>query len=362
MASPTAGLDTDAAVDTRPLVRALDRHIATHPHLAPLPAKLSFGLDGGERASIAHLPNDVLFRAYRDASGEARFRVVVRIGKGDGASVDLGSALAVDQVVEVAAEIAEVYLGLLPPDGSKPRLRHLLAGLGLQAIQQLLWDRVPALMAGGPGVRLPTLTEVRAPVGVHAQRTNSGKGMTYIGLVPFVAGRLTTAQLRRLAALAERYGSGTLRLSPWRSVVLPDVPPESVEVVQAELDQVGMPSRAPSLASGIVTCAGSAGCGSGSVDTVRDALALSTRLTDIASASDPLNIHLSGCEKCCAQRRPADITLLGRPGDDERYALYVRGEGDTRLGRLMFDALAPDDALAMVARLVAEAQALPTPR
>jgi sulfite reductase beta subunit-like hemoprotein len=84
---------------------------------------------------------------------------------------------------------------------------------------------------------------------------------------------------------------------------------------------------------------------------VRDALALSARLAIHGPASRPVSIHLSGCEKCCAQRRPAEITLLARPGDAERYDLFVRGDGDARLGRLLRAGLAPDEALATVERL-----------
>ena len=118
MASPTAGLDPSAVLDTRPFVDAFDRYIATHPNLAALPAKFSVGFDGGERASIAGLPNDTLFRAYREATGEARLRVLVRVGADDGVWDDVGLVVAPDRVVQVAAAIAETYRSLLPAGGS----------------------------------------------------------------------------------------------------------------------------------------------------------------------------------------------------------------------------------------------------
>ena len=169
MASPTAGLDPGAVLNTRPLVRALDEYIARHPHLAPLPAKLSFGLDGGERASIANLPNDILFRAYRDRSGAVRLRVVVRIGTGDGASADLGLALTPEQVVPVAAVLADAYLSMLPADGSKPRLRHLLAEHGREVLQRALLEQLPGLTLSGEA--LPPVPAPSAPIGVHAQES-----------------------------------------------------------------------------------------------------------------------------------------------------------------------------------------------
>jgi sulfite reductase beta subunit-like hemoprotein len=276
--------------------------------------------------------------------------VVVRIGAGDGGWVDLGFALAEDQVVQATAALAETYLELLPPDGSKPRLRYLLAVLDQHALQERLLQQAPALTVGGDTLPPIASAPTSAPVGVHAQTGDDD--LTYVGLVPFVAGRLSSAHLRLLAALAERSASGSLRLSPWRNVLVPGVPRASVEAVQADLEAAGLSCRAPSLASGIVACAGSAGCASGFVDTVRDALALSARLNGVAPAAEPLNIHLSGCAKYCAQRRQADVTLLGRAGDGGRYDLFVRSEGDARPGRLVAEALAPADALAAVERLV----------
>jgi ferredoxin-nitrite reductase len=320
MASPTAGLDPDAVVDTRPLVTALDRHMATHPELAPLPAKFSLGLDGGERASIAPLPNDVLFRAYRDDLRVVRFRIEVRVGAGEGERTDLGLALGMDEVVAVAAAVAEAYLELLPADGSKPRLRQLLAECSPEALRMMVLGRLPGLLIAGQPLPATGPSRVGAPIGVHAQ---AGERRTYVGLAPLVAG-LSSAQLRTLGEASERYGSGTLRLSPWRNVLMPDVAAEHVEPLQAALESAGLPCRAPSLASGIVTCAGSAGCGSGLADTVRDALALGARLGSLTSALDPVSIHLSGCEKRCARRRPADVTLLARPGEGERYDLFDR--------------------------------------
>jgi ferredoxin-nitrite reductase len=48
MASPTAGIDPQMLVDTRPLVKSIDSYISSSPHLTGLSAKFSVGIDGGE--------------------------------------------------------------------------------------------------------------------------------------------------------------------------------------------------------------------------------------------------------------------------------------------------------------------------
>ena len=55
---------------------------------------------------------------------------------------------------------------------------------------------------------------------MHAQKQ---PGLFYIGVVTPV-GRLTVAQLDGLAAIARRFGSGTLRLTVWQNLLISDVP------------------------------------------------------------------------------------------------------------------------------------------
>src|SRR5262245_38332724 len=63
MASPTAGIDPQALIDTRALITALDDAIAQHAEFAGLPAKFSVGIDGGEVVSIRNRPNDIWLMA-----------------------------------------------------------------------------------------------------------------------------------------------------------------------------------------------------------------------------------------------------------------------------------------------------------
>ena len=76
-------------------------------------------------------------------------------------------------------------------------------------------------------LRLPLAAcRPRAPVlkhghiGIHAQRQ---AGLFYIG-VALPVGRLSAAQMRGLAALARRHGSGTLRLTVWQNLLISDIP------------------------------------------------------------------------------------------------------------------------------------------
>ncbi len=349
MASPLAGLDPGAHLDTRPIVEAFVAHLAAHPHLAALPAKFSVGLDGGERASVAGFPNDVLLRVVQ-TDGAVRLRAIVRAGADEDDCIDFGLSIIEADAVPLLAALADWYVEALPADGSQPRLRQLLAERSVEDLRTLLLARVPTLVVDAPVGRVLPPVVGGAPIGVQAQR---GDGFVTIGLAPRLEGWSST-QLRALAAVAEQYGSGSLRLSPWRTVSIPDVPLDAVDAIHEALAVAGLSARAPSLVDGIVACAGSAGCASGTVDTIRDAGRLALLLE--GRGGEPMNVHFSGCAKCCAQRRQADVTLIGVEDHADTYDIYIRDTAAPLPGRLRFAAEPAADAIGLVERLCVEDQ------
>src|SRR5205085_9400197 len=95
-----------------------------------------------------------------------------------------------------------------------------------------------------------------AHVGVHPQKQT---GLCYIGILPR-ASRLTAAQLRGLAKIAARRGSGMLRLTVWQNLLLSDVPETQVAETAAEIEALGMATSASAIRAGLVACTGNAGC------------------------------------------------------------------------------------------------------
>ena len=137
MASPTAGIDRQQLLDTRPLVKAWDDYLQTHPELSQISPKFSVGFDGGESVSIRDLRNDILLAAERvSAQSEIVFRLHL--------NGDTGILIQQSQCISVLAALASVYLEYTKNrpqiDGKKPRLRHLLADWGaesyLERVQQ----------------------------------------------------------------------------------------------------------------------------------------------------------------------------------------------------------------------------------
>jgi precorrin-3B synthase len=129
------------------------------------------------------------------------------------------------------------------------------------------------------------------------------------------SGAMTAATLMSLADLAERYGDGEIRLTPWRTVLLPNIAEHDREVVQAAALILGLIVDPADPRRAIVTCIGQPGCASASIDVRGDAALLRRR--DL-----PRPIHVSGCAKGCAHHGVMPITLVGESG---RYDVVFDG-------------------------------------
>jgi ferredoxin-nitrite reductase len=114
--SPTAGIDPQELIDTRPLTRALYHHILNHRELYGLPRKFNIAFDGGGTVGVLEDTNDIGFTAVRVAAGKpvpenVYFRMLLGglTGHGSFAS-DAGVLLEPSEVAAAAAAILRVFI------------------------------------------------------------------------------------------------------------------------------------------------------------------------------------------------------------------------------------------------------------
>ena len=350
-ASPTAGIDAQELIDTRPYARALHHHILNQRELYGLPRKFNIAFDGGGRISVLEDTNDVGFAAVAVAEGAAvpagvyfRLELGGITGHGDFAR-DTGVLVTPQECVAVAVAVVRAFIEHGDrTDPKRARLKYVLDRLGRD---QFLAETEKHL--GAPLRRVPPNTwRPRGPVakhahiGVHAQRQ---PGFNYVG-VALPVGRLTATQMRGIAALAETHGSGSLRLTVWQNLLISDVADAGVPAVVAGIERLGLSSSASNIRGALVACTGNTGCKFAATDTKGQALALAKHLDSRLTLDQPVNIHLTGCPHSCAQHYVGDVGLLGvkvdMSGDAvEGYAIYVGGgAGSERaLAREIFPAV-----------------------
>ena len=117
--------------------------------------------------------------------------------------------------------------------------------------------------------------------------------------------------MRRLADVAQNYGSGEVRLTVWQNLIIPNMPDAFVETVKKNLVRMGFHYETTTISGGLVACTGNTGCKWSSTNTKDQAVKLARHLEKRVPLDQPINIHLTGCPNSCAQHYMGDIGLLG---------------------------------------------------
>ena len=143
-ASPTAGIDPDELIDTRPLARELHHYILNHREMYGLPRKFNIGFDGGGRVAVLEETNDIGFAAVRVGEGKpvpagVYFRMALGgiTGHQDFAR-DAGVLLKPEECVPAAAAVVRVFIANGDrTDRRKARLKYVLDRWGLGACPRI---------------------------------------------------------------------------------------------------------------------------------------------------------------------------------------------------------------------------------
>ena len=349
-ASATGGIDPDELVDTIPLARRMHHYILNHREMYGLPRKFNIAFDGGGRIHTLEETNDIGFTAVRVSEGKSAepgvyFRLTLGgiTGHQDFAR-DTGVMCAQGECVVVAAAIVRAFAEHGDrTDRKKARLKYVLDRLGFDGFLAEVEKHLPK------GVALrrfpldqcdprPTVNK-HGHVGFHRQKQD---GLYYVGVV-LPVGRMTPAQMRGLAAIADRYGSGTIRLTVWQNLLVSDIRADDVPAVKEAIVALGLDWTASSVRAGLVACTGAAGCKYAGAHTKQDAMAVADYLDGRVRLDTPVNLHLTGCHNSCAQHFIGDLGMIGTKvavGEDmvEGYHLFVGGGygHDAEIGRELY--------------------------
>ena len=325
-ATPTSGFDPRELCDVRPQARALHHYVLHSRDLYGLPRKFNVAFDSGGQVSVAGATNDIALCAVRvpDQAAEAGggagsaeltpgvyFRVLLGGITGHGSfGSDAGIVVAPEQCVAVVAAMLRVFAGAGDRTNRKrARLKYVLERWGLERFvaetETLLGRALRRLPLERCAEPRPVVRG--AHVGTHRQRR---PGFNWVGVgVP--GGRLSGARMTALADLAERFGTGELRLTVFQNPLIPHVADRDTAALAAELERIGLSASPSSYAAGTVACTGNAGCKYAMTDTKGAAVALARHLERSAPLDGPINIHVTGCPNSCAQHYCGDIGLLG---------------------------------------------------
>jgi ferredoxin-nitrite reductase len=364
--SPTAGIDPQELIDTRPFAREWHFHILNERALYGLPRKFNVGFDGGGIIPVLEDTNDIGFQAVEVKEGcevapGVWFRLLLGgitghkdFARGTGVVVNPADATKVaDAIVRVFIDHGD------RTDRTKARLKYVIDRLGLDKVLSLVEDKLGRKLdrVGSDALAPRAPFDRAAHIGAHAQKQPE---RNWIGVV-LPVGKMTADQMRGLAQVARDLGDGDIRLTVWQNLIISGVRSADVSTAQACIEAIGLSISATSIRAGLVACTGNVGCKFAASDTKRHAEEIARWCESRVALDSPINIHLTGCHHSCAQHYIGDIGLLAckvqtsEDGDAvEGYHVHVGGGfgPDAAIAPEIYRDVKAEDAPRLVGRML----------
>ncbi len=364
--TPTAGIDPQELLDTRPYAREWHYHILNDRSLYGLPRKFNVGFDGGGTIAVLEDTNDIGFQAVEVKDGFGvepgiYFRLMLGgiTGHQDFAR-DTGIIVKPAEATAVADAVVRVFIDNgNRSDRAKARLKYVLDAWGfdkfIAAMEEKLCRKLQRISTEAIAPR--PLFDRLAHIGAHPQKQ---EGLCWLGVV-LPVGKITAVQMRGIAKIAAEFGDGEIRLTVWQNFLLSGIPAARIAEAEAAIEATGLSTKATSIRAGLVACTGNAGCKLANSNTKQHAEDIAQWCEAHVALDSPINIHLTGCPNSCAQHYIGDIGLVGtkvQVSDDgdqvEGYHVVVGGGygPDAACGREIYRDMKADEAPKAVERML----------
>ncbi len=364
--TPTAGIDPQELLDTRPHAREWHYHILNDRSLFGLPRKFNVAFDGAGRIPVLEDTNDIAFQAVElkeghgvDAGVYYRLALGGITGHKDLAR-DTGVVLRPAEATRIADAIVRVFIEHGDrTNRNKARLKYVLDAWGFEKFLKAVEDKLGYTLTRVPAdaVAPRPSYDRTAHLGVHSQKQ---AGRNWIGIA-LKLGRLSPAQIRGLAKLAQDYGDGDIRLTVWQNLLLSGIADADVPTVIEAIKLLDLAIETSTVRAGLVACTGATGCRFAAAHTKENADEIATWCEARVALDTPVNIHLTGCHHSCAQHYIGDIGLIGArvPVNDDGdtvdgYHLHVGGGfgPDGAMARELYRDVKAEDAPRTVERVL----------
>jgi len=310
---PVAGLTPNELFDASPVVRQFTGIFVGKKEYTNLPRKFNVTITAcKENCSHAETQDLALTPATKEIKDKVvnGFNVAVG-GKMGSGGYRMASALDLFVTQAEATEICSHIVHIFRDHGfrelrTKARLAFLIDDWGVEKFRKELERRAERpLLAAGKDERADKHVD---HVGIYRQKQ---PGLNYVGLAVPV-GRMTGEQLLEIADLAEKYGSGLIRLTIGQNVIIPNVPDAFIGALTAEPLLKELRYEPSEIMRGLVSCTGMDYCHFALIETKQQALKTARTLEQGLGKTKPISIHWSGCPAGCSNQAAADIGLIGK--------------------------------------------------
>jgi nitrite reductase (NADH) large subunit len=315
---PLSGLSPHELFDASPIIEEFNDMLVGNREVTNLPRKFNVTITGCLENCCHVETQDVgLVPAYRELDGVQvnGFNVLVGGKQGSG-GYKPAQALDVFVRPEEAARLCKEIVLIFRDHGNRgqrtrARLSFLIEERSLAWLRAELARRLDVtLLRAGMDLRKSHHTD---HLGIHPQRIIAGQGgppLYSIGLLVPV-GRMTTAQMRGVADLAERYGTGDIRLTVQQNVVILNIRDDRIGALTDEPILKELSYDPSPIMRGLVSCTGNDYCHLALIETKGWALEVARALEERTRGHKiaPLTIHWSGCSAGCGMHQVSTIGL-----------------------------------------------------
>jgi sulfite reductase (ferredoxin) len=310
---PLAGIAHDEIVDASPLAVEIAHALQANNDFYNLPRKFKISITGCPVWCSYPEINDIGLTAIRRGH-EVGYSV--RVGGGLSNEPHLGVRLDAfvlpDQAAAVVRAITEIFRDQqgLRESRDRARLKYLFMKEGWTGDRFLdeIENRIGYKLDPGVEEIIPN-DILRDHVGIHPQKQF---GLSYVG-ASVLRGRLTGDQLLAAAELADRLGSGDLRLTVMQNLLFLNITNPRAAKFARELEQIGFRVEGSSFWRGAIACTGTEFCKLAITETKGFARWLVDELEErLPQFDQQLRLHVTGCPNSCGQHWIADIGLEGK--------------------------------------------------
>ncbi len=307
---PVAGLHPGELFDVRPTVEAIHQEMAGNREFSNLPRKYKLSVTAcPEQCCQPEIHDFSLVAVRRAETGELGYGL--RVGGGLSTQPHFAPWLDVfftpEQTVDAVRAVTAIFRDFgYREKRTHARLKYLMADWGPETFREKLIEYLGYTPLKGEPDDAPA-NIYRDHVGVHHQKQ---PGLNWIGLT-VLTGRVSGAQLRDLADIAERFGTGDIRTTHMQNLLLPNVPDENVDLALAALTEAGFAYEGHAIRRGAIACTGIEFCNLAITETKQRMTQIVTHLETRVPFDRNLRINMNGCPNSCAQHHVGDIGLQG---------------------------------------------------
>ena len=389
-----AGIAPDEILDPRPYAELLRQWSTFHPELCFLPRKFKVALTGTPEDRALVQIHDMAFEVV-EASPHAVFRV--RVGGGLGRTPILGPVLRerldwFDMLTYTHA-VMRVYNELGRRDNlTKARIKILVRSVGIEKFRDMVeaeWadlrngphklseaelDRVKGAFVEPKWIPEQALDTPHPPeIEIEATQwqrwlkrnrlAHRQPGYAAI-LIPLKApgrppGDVTSDEMDAIAAIADRFSQGFIRVSHTQDFVLPAVREAALPALYEALKTLNLHHAVGGLIGAMVACPGGDFCALANARSIPVAEDIAQRYAALDAQEEigPLDLRISGCMNSCGHHHVGHIGILGVDKDGAAfYQLLLGGHSGhgapAALGTIIGRAFAEDEIADAVEEII----------